>query len=321
MAVYTEVRDDELAAFVSTYDIGEVTSFKGIAEGVENSNYLLKTDQDDFILTLYEKRVNREDLPFFIGLMEHLAAKGIACPTPVKDRNGQTLRELAGRPCALISFLEGMWVRRPLPHHCSELGKALAEMHLAALDYNGTRANTLSLYDWRPLFEQSKPQADTVQDGLAAEIDEELTRLEADWPSGLPQGVIHADMFPNNVFFMGDKLSGIIDYYFACNDAFTYDIAICLNAWCFEHDGAFNTTKARAMLASYGAVRPLLKSEFDALPLMARGASVRFLLTRLYDWLNTPQGALVKPLNPLEYLQKLRFHKHVETAREYGLDQ
>jgi len=320
MAVYTEVPDDELNAFIDTYDIGKVTSCKGIAEGVENTNYLLKTDQNDFILTLYEKRVNRKDLPFFINLMEHLAANNIACPTPVKDRQGKVLRELAGRPCALISFLQGMWVRRPLPNHCAELGKAMAGLHLAAQNFEGYRKNSLSVRDWRPLFEQSKAQADSVQIGLTREIEEELDRLEADWPTGLPQGIIHADMFPNNVFFIGEHLSGIIDYYFACSDALVYDIAICLNAWCFEHDGAFNTTKARAMLSAYQAVRPLSKDEFDALPLMARGASLRFLLTRLYDWLNIPDGAMVKPHDPLEYLRKLRFHKHIITASEYGLD-
>ncbi len=320
MAVYTEVGDDELNAFIDTYDIGRVTSCKGIAEGVENTNYLLKTDKNDFILTLYEKRVDRKDLPFFINLMEHLAASNIACPTPIKDRKGRILRELAGRPCALISFLQGMWVRRPRPDHCAELGKAMAQLHLASLDFDGARVNSLSLKDWRPLFEQSKSQANSVQAGLAEEIEQELSRLETRWPQGLPQGIIHADLFPNNVFFIGDKLSGIIDYYFACTDALVYDIAICLNAWCFEHDGSFNITKARAMLSAYQAVRPLSKAEFDALPLMARGASLRFLLTRLYDWLNTPAGAMVKPHDPLEYLRYLRFHKHIESASEYGLD-
>ena len=320
MAVYTEVGDDELNAFIDTYDIGTVTSCKGIAEGVENTNYLLKTDQNDFILTLYEKRVDRKDLPFFINLMEHLAASNIACPTPIRDRKGRILRELAGRPCALISFLQGMWVRRPQPNHCAELGKAMANLHLASLEFDGARENSLSLKDWRPLFEQSKSQADSVQVGLADEIEQELTRLETQWPQGLPQGIIHADLFPNNVFFIGDRLSGIIDYYFACTDALVYDIGICLNAWCFEQDGAFNTTKARAMLSAYQAVRPLSKTEFDALPLMARGAALRFLLTRLYDWLNTPAGAMVKPHDPLEYLRYLRFHKHIESASEYGLD-
>ncbi len=320
MAVYTEVPDDELNAFIATYDIGKVTSCKGIAEGVENTNYLLKTDQNDYILTLYEKRVNAEELPFFINLMEHLAARNIACPTPVKDREGKVLRELAGRPCALISFLQGMWVRRPLPNHCAELGKAMAGLHLAAVDFDGYRANSLSVSDWRPLFEQSKAHADSVQAGLKQEIEEELSRLEDNWPDGLPQGIIHADLFPNNVFFIGDRLSGIIDYYFACSDALVYDIAICLNAWCFETDGSFNTTKARAMLSAYQAVRPLSQAEFDALPMMARGASLRFLLTRLYDWLNTPAGAMVKPHDPLEYLRYLRFHKHIKTASEYGLN-
>lgn len=320
MAVYTEVSDEELDAFIATYDIGKVTAFKGIAEGVENSNYLMKTDQGEFILTLYEKRVAREDLPFFIGLMEHLADQGIACPTPIKDRQGNTLRELAGRPCAVISFLDGISVRRPRLHHCAELGQALAGLHLATSSYAGGRTNTLAVKDWRGLFEQSRSHANDISRGLEDELLIELDALEKGWPSDLPQGVIHADMFPNNVFFIGDRLSGIIDYYFACTDALVYDIGICLNAWCFEHDGAFNTTKARALIAAYQSVRPLSAEEFDALPIMARGASLRFLLTRLYDWINTPEGALVKPLDPLEYLHKLRFHRHITSSKEYGLD-
>ncbi|MCG8435924.1 MAG: phosphotransferase, partial [Gammaproteobacteria bacterium] len=202
MAVYTEVADDELAEFIATYDVGELLSFKGIAEGVENSNYLVRTDRAEFILTLYEKRVRREDLPFFLGLMEHLAERGIACPTPVHDLNGNTLRELADRPCALITFLSGLWVRRPQPHHCAEVGKALGNMHTAALDYPQTRKNALCVSDWRGLFELSASHANTVAEGLAQEVEAELTEIEKAWPDGLPVGTIHADLFPDNVFFL-----------------------------------------------------------------------------------------------------------------------
>uniref|UniRef100_UPI003BAC2FE4 homoserine kinase n=1 Tax=Stappia sp. TaxID=1870903 RepID=UPI003BAC2FE4 len=319
MAVYTDVSDEELVGFVAGYDIGEVLALKGIAEGVENSNYLLHTRQGYFILTLYEKRVEPADLPFFLGLMQHLAARGISCPQPVANRAGETLGTLAGRPAAVITFLDGMWVRRPQRVHCAELGKTLAEFHNAGRDFGIVRPNALSVGSWRPLFAQSRDQADTIVEGLAGELTEELDVLEAKWPDDLPAGVIHADLFPDNVFFIGERLSGLIDFYFACNDALAYDLAICLNAWCFEPDLSFNVTKARALLNGYRSVRELTPAEFDSLPLLARGAALRFLLTRLHDWLRVPEGALVTPKDPREYLRKLRFHQSVVTAADYGL--
>ena len=320
MAVYTEVPDDELARFIADYDVGVLTSYKGIAEGVENSNYLVHTDRGAFILTLYEKRVDPDDLPFFLGLMEHFALKDLACPIPVKDREGRALKQLAGRPAALITFLEGMWIRRPEGRHCASLGQALARMHLASQDFAMTRPNALSCASWRPLLEQSGQQANDIAPDLYDELNRELDALEANWPADLPTGVIHADLFPDNVFFLGDRLSGIIDFYFACTDAYAYDIAVCLNAWCFEIDGSLNVTKARALLSAYQGERKLERAEYDALPLLARGSSMRFLLTRLYDWLNTPDGALVQPKDPIEYLSKLRFHRSVANAQEYGID-
>lgn len=320
MAVYTEVPDEELEAFLAAYEVGELLSYKGIAEGVENSNFLLHTSQGNFILTLYEKRTAAHDLPFFLGLMNHLAFKGLACPTPLRTRTGEMLGTLAGRPAAIVSFLDGIWVRRPQPKHCAELGAALATLHLAGRDFALKRPNGLGVQDWRGLFESSRVRADEVASGLAAEIETELAYFEKDWPRDLPQGVIHADLFPDNVFFIGERLSGLIDFYFACNDAFAYDIAICLNAWCFEADGSFNITKARALLQSYSGKRPLTPQEIAALPLLARGAAMRFLLTRLYDWLNRPAGALVQPKNPLEYLKRLRFHRNVAGPQAYGLD-
>jgi homoserine kinase type II len=319
MAVYTDVSDEELADFVAGYDIGGVLALKGIAEGVENSNYLLHTQSGYYILTLYEKRVERGDLPFFLELMRHLAARGISCPQPVADRSGSMLGELAGRPAAIISFLDGMWVRRPKREHCAALGEALARFHLAGADFSMSRPNTLSVASWRPLLAGSIDQADTIVEGLGAELSAELDHLESRWPDGLPAGVIHADLFPDNVFFLGEKLSGLIDFYFACNDAFAYDVAICLNAWCFEPDLSFNVTKARALLNGYRAVRGFTDAEFASLPLLARGAALRFLLTRLHDWLRVPEGALVTPKDPREYLRKLRFHQGVATASDYGL--
>lgn len=320
MAVYTEVSDEELEAFVAGYDIGEVMSFKGIAEGVENSNYLLQTDRGQYILTLYEKRTKPEDLPFFLDLMEHLAARGLACPTPLHGRDGAALRTLCGRPAAMVSFLTGMSARRLGLNHCAALGGAMAEMHVAGADFAQSRRNDLSVAGWRPLFDLEKHRADEVKPGLAAFIAAELDVLEQNWPTTLPSGLIHADLFPDNVFFHGDKVSGIIDFYFACTDALVYDIAICLNAWCFEPDGSFNATKARLMLNGYRKVRPLSAEELQALPLLARGAAMRFLLTRLYDWVNTPAGALVKRKDPLEYYRKLRFHQGISGPGAYGIE-
>ena len=319
MAVYTEVSDEDLAKFIASYDLGALLSYKGIAEGVENTNYLLHTGKGPFFLTLYEKRVDPSELPFFLGLMEHLANAGLTCPTPVHDAEGRTLRALAGRPAALVTFLEGVWIRRPQPRHCLEVGKALARMHLAGRSFEGRRANALGLAGWRPLFERFKPQADDVAPGLSATIEQELGYLEGHWPAGLDHGVIHADLFPDNVFFLGDRLSGLIDFYFACNDMLAYDVAICLNAWCFEVDGSLNVTKARALLAGYQGTRKLGDAEIAALPLLARGAALRFLLTRLYDWLTVPEGALVVPKDPLEYYRKLRFHRGVTDVGAYGL--
>jgi homoserine kinase type II len=319
MAVYTDVSDEDLAAFIAAYDIGGLISCKGIAEGVENSNFLLHADKGQFILTLYEKRVNEADLPFFLALMAHLAGKGIATPLPVKARDGEALRRLAGRPAVLVTFLDGMSARRPTAEQCGQLGEALARLHAAGADFaSHSRVNALGPHGWRPLLERSGPAANSVQAGLYGFADEELLVLESRWPRGLPAGVIHADLFPDNVFFLRGALSGIIDLYFACNDLLAYDLAICLNAWCFEPDYAFNITKGAALIAGYERVRALAPEEREALPVLCRGAAIRFMLTRLYDWLNVPPGALVKPHDPMAYYRRLRTHQKVATAAEYG---
>ena len=320
MAVYTDVSDNELRQFMQSYGLGEVTSFKGIAEGVENTNYLVETTNGRYILTLYEKRVATEDLPFFLGLLGHLADRGLSCPTPLRDLKGSHLNELAGRPAALVTFLDGISVSRPTPEHCAELGTALAKMHLAGSDYRQTRKNTLSLEGWQKLFDRITDKADEISEGLSGLIAEELDFLNANWPHNLPSGIIHADLFPDNVFFLGQRLSGLIDFYFACNDALAYDIAICMNAWCFEAHNEFNITKARQLLGHYTRLRPLTSDEGRALPVLCRGAAMRFLLTRTHDWLYTPKNALVRPKNPSEYIAKLRFHQSVSSAGEYGLD-
>ncbi len=319
MAVYTEVSDEALAGFLTEYDLGGMVAFRGIAEGVENSNYQLRTTGGDFILTLYERRVDPAELPWFLGLMEHLCSRGITCPLPVRGRDGASLRMLAGRPACITTFLPGVWPRRVRPAHCAPVGAALAALHLAGADYPVERANALGPEGWRPLLERCLPRADEVQPGLAVQLETALARILTDWPAGLPRGHIHADLFPDNVFFLDGAVSGLIDFYFAATDLFAYDLAVCLNAWCFEADLAFNVTKARAMLRAYAACRALSPAERAALPVLCQGAAIRFLLTRLYDWVNTPPGALVTRKDPLEYLGRLRFHLMAKDEHAYGL--
>lgn len=319
MAVYTEVFDDDLSTFVQQYDIGKPIALKGIAEGVENSNFLLVTDRSTFILTLYERRVVEADLPYFLGLLRHVAQAGLPCPQPVAALDGGVLRRLNGRPAAVFTFLNGASPHRPTADQCAQVGGALARLHLAGLSYGPTRPNALSVGGWGALFDDIRDRADTVLPGLKDELQRELAFLGASWPTDLPSGVIHADLFPDNVFFLDGQLSGLIDFYFACNDFFAYDLCICLNAWCFENEREFNVTKARNMIDSYRKVRPLGAGERAALPLLARGAALRFLLTRVYDRLNAPEGALVTLKDPAEYLHKLRFHQATRDVSAWGV--
>jgi homoserine kinase type II len=320
MAVYTHADPGELDSLLAGYAIGGLRCLTGIQEGVENSNFRLETEGGGrYILTIYERRVDRADLPFFLGLMEHLARAGVPCPLPVRDREGRTLRDLGGKPAAIVSFLDGRWPRRVTVPRCQALGAALADLHLAGQGFGLRRPNALALPGWRHLFEGCRGKADAVEPGLEALIAAELDHLAARWPGDLPQGVIHADLFPDNVFFEGDEVTGVIDFYFACDDLLAYDLAICLNAWCFESDLSFNITKAKALLEGYRARRPLSRDELDALPVLARGAALRFLMTRLYDWLHQVEGALVKPKDPREYLRKLRFHRGIEGISAYSL--
>ena len=309
MAVYTKIPDEALEVFIEEYDIGKIQFLKGIEEGVENSNFLLKTDRGTYILTIYEKRVEINDLPFFLGLMDHLASKNFPCPTPLHGCDGEALRKLCDKPAALISFMTGLGARRITSNHCLAVGNAAAKLHMAAKDFDLSRKNSLDIPAWRKIFELTKARAGEIDDRIVIEIEKELEVLDQNWPENLPSGIIHADLFPDNVFFKGKKLSGIIDFYFACNGFLAYEIATCINAWCFERDGSFNSNKASSLIEGYNSVRPLEKIEIDFLPLLARGSALRFLLTRLYDLLNHPEGALVNPKDPLEYLERLRFHK------------
>jgi homoserine kinase type II len=319
MAVYTEVTDEALTAFLALFEIGSVVAFRGIAEGVENSNYALKTTEGEFILTLYEKRVDPVDLPWFLGLMEHLAAQGLPCALPVRARNGANLNPLAGRIAAITTFLPGVWPRRVTVEHCEPLGAALARFHLAGTGFAPVRANALGPGGWTPLLEKCLDRADTVMAGLGAELSVALQEILREWPKDLPSGHIHADLFPDNVFFLDGDISGLIDFYFAATDFYAYDVAVCLNAWCFERDFSFNVTKSRALLRGYTAHRALSAPERAALPVLAQGSAMRFLLTRLYDWLHAAQGAMVTPKDPLDYYRRLRFHRAAISEAAYGI--
>jgi homoserine kinase type II len=318
MAVYTEVSFEELERLLARYDIGEPLSFKGIAEGIENSNFYLQTDRGAFILTLYEKRVAAQDLPFFLGLMEHLAGRGVHCPLPVKTRDGHSLVTLNRRSAAIVTFLTGIALRRPDAAHCAAAATVMAGLHKCGEGFALSRANALGPKGWRPLAEAIHG-ADAIEGGLTGLINGSLEELVSGWPGGLPGGVIHADFFPDNVLFVGNEVGGVIDFYFACNDAYVYDLAIMLNSWCFELDGSFNITKGQAVINAYRASRGLSEAEVAALPVLMRGSALRFLLTRTYDWLNPDPNALVRPKDPREYSKKLRFHNKVKHAREYGL--
>lgn len=319
MAVYTHVTDEQLNDFLAGFDLGAAVSFKGIAEGVENTNFLLVTEKGRYILTLYEKRVNKSDLPFFLDLIDHLAAKGIICPTPLHDKAGKSLKHCAGRPAAIFTFLDGMSIRRPTAHHCAALGAAMARFHQAGLTFEHSRENSFSIAGMQRFFTGIEGDTNSIDPALENMLSGELGFLEANWPGGLPTGIIHADLFPDNVFFLGEEISGLIDFYFACTDYLGLDLAITLNAWCFEPDHSFNVTKAGRLLSAYHQHRPITPAEINALPILCRAAALRFLLTRTHDWLLPSDGALVAKKDPLEYMRKLKFHQSITNPSSYGL--
>jgi homoserine kinase type II len=319
VAVYTDVSDADLATLLGQYNLGPALALKGIAEGVENSNFFLETQAGRFILTIFERRVRAEDLPFFMAVKAHLADRGIPCPAPQPTKTGALTAVVAGKPCAIVSFLTGVSPKRPTAGQCQAIGEMLGRMHLALADFPGRRANTLGPLAWRGLISPRMEAAENLGPGLARAIGEDLDRLEQTWPQDLTQGVIHADLFPDNALLLGDQVGGVIDFYFACTDALAYDLAVCLNAWCFEPDRSFNLTKSRALLSGYQRVRPLSAAEQAALPTLAAGAAMRFFATRIADWAATPPGALVRPKDPMDYAHRLAFHRQVRGSGDYGL--
>lgn len=310
MAVYTQVSAEALSALLDLYDAGSLVSAKGIAEGVENSNYLVDTTTHRFILTLYEKRVDSGDLPFFMALLDHLADKGLPVPRAVRDRAGRQIQQVAGRPACLIEFLPGVSVSHPTPAQAQAAGAALGQMHAALADFTEDRPNTLGLVDWHALAARCGPDLDQIAPGLGVRVAEELSWLDRHWPSTLPRSVIHADLFPDNVLMRGASVTGMIDFYFACSDVRAWDVAVTHSAWCFENDGTgFHADRAAALIAGYDETFGLSDAERAAFPALARGSCLRFMLTRAWDWLNTPTDAMVTRKDPLAFLRRLDFYR------------
>lgn len=321
MAVYTEPTDEELASLLAGWGLSAPLAFKGIAEGVQNSNFLLETAEGRFIMTIYEKSVNVDDLPFYLGATETAANKGIPAARPVPTLTGATTQNIRGKTCALCTFLAGVSAKRPTASQARSVGVALAQLHLALQDFPLSRANDLAPTDWAAMWKGRDIDSEDLEIGTAAAIKGDLAIIAQNWPTDLPKGTIHADLFPDNVLYIGDTVSGLIDFYFACTDFLAYDIAVMLNAWCFEPNGReFDLTKGRSLLAGYQSVRPLNQAELDALPLLARGAALRFFLTRLIDWTTQMDGALVKKKDPRDYTSRLAFHRAALSAKDYGAD-
>lgn len=309
MAVYTHLSADDLAGLVAEYDVGELVSAKGIAEGVSNSNWLVETTSGRFILTMYEHRIEESDLPFFLGLLDHLSAKGSPVPRTIHDRAGAAFRTIHGKAVALIEFLPGVSIDTPRPAQARAVGEALAGIHLAAADFPHQRRNTMDLAEWRRLLAECGERLAEIDAGLPDLVAEELAFLEANWPRDLPRSVIHADLFPDNVLMLGNRVSGLIDFYFACTDVMAYDLAVTHAAWCFAADGSFRPAIAEALLEGYHARRPLPAEAWAALPVLARGAAMRFLSSRAYDWLHTPVDALVTRKDPMVFSRRLAFYR------------
>lgn len=319
MAVYTHITEKDLSTCLDQFKLGKLQGFEGIADGVENTNYRIETDQSRYILTLFEKRVNAEELPFYLSYMEHLQQAGIPCPTAATDTSGARIFTMNGKAAIITSFLEGVWPKDGITTgHCRAVGDVLARMHNAAATFRIKRHNTMALPAWRSLIQASASEADTLEDGLDAFLEAEIAALEKSWPRNLPRGAVHADLFPDNVFFKDEKISGVIDFYFACTDLFIYDLMLTLNPWCFDKSGALDTEKSAALLSAYHAVRPLSAAEVNTLPLMGRAAAVRIIATRLYDWFNPAKGAVVTPKDPREHIRILKFHQSVESVAAYG---
>ena len=320
MAVYTKLSKKDLIEFFSKYNIGKIQKHEEIKEGIENTNYLIQTEKGKFILTLYEKRVDEKDLPFFISLMRNLFDKKFPSPEPIINKNGNYISEIFDKKAAVVSFLDGKAKQILNPLDCYEVGVYTAKLHLITKNLVSKRKNKLSVKSWREIYNRVKKDCSKIHPNLSNTIEKNLNEIEMDWPKNIPSGIIHADLFPDNIFFKKNKLSGIIDFYFSCNDYYAFEIAICLNALCFEGKNenlSFNVTKAKKFIEGYSSVRNLTDDEKKSLKVLCKGAAIRFLLTRVFDYLNLIEGAIVKIKDPLEYLKRLEFHESVKNYNDY----
>jgi len=320
MAVYTKLSEKELNKFFLKYNLGKFLNYKEIKEGIENTNYLIHLERGKFILTLYEKRVEEKDLPFFISLMRNLFDKNFPSPEPIVNKNGNYINEIAGKKAAVVSFLEGKAKKNLSPNDCYEVGINTANMHLITKNLTGKRENKLSVNSWRKIYDKVKKDCSQIHPKLTDIVENNLNQIEKNWPKNIPSGIIHADLFPDNIFFKNNKLSGIIDYYFSCYDFYAFEIAICLNALCFEGKNenlSFNVTKAKKFIDGYSSKRKLNENEKESLKILCQGAAIRFLLTRVFDYLNLIEGAVVKIKDPIEYLKRLEFHNNVKNYQDY----
>jgi homoserine kinase type II len=320
MAVYTKLSENELEVFFSKYNLGKLLNYKGIKEGIENTNYFIQTEKGKFILTLYEKRVEEKDLPFFINLMRNLFDKNFPSPEPIINKNGNYISKILEKKAAVVSFLDGYTKKVLNPNDCREVGINTAKLHLITKDLTGKRENKLSINSWRKIYIKVKKNCSKIHPNLPEIIEKNLDEIEKNWPKNIPSGIIHADLFPDNIFFKNNKLSGIIDYYFSCYDYYAFEIAICLNALCFEGKSenlSFNVTKAKKFIDGYSNIRKLTEEEKKSLKVLCQGAAIRFLLTRVFDYLNLTEGAIVKIKDPVEYLKRLEFHDSVTNYQDY----
>ena len=320
MAVYTKLSETNLKEFFSKYSIGKIQKHKEIKEGIENTNYFIQTEKGKFILTLYEKRVDEKDLPFFIGLMKNLFNKKFPSPEPIINKNGNYISEISNKKAAVVSFLDGKAKKVLNPLDCYEVGVYAAKLHSITKNLISKRANKLSVNSWRQIYNRVKKDCSKIHPNLSNIIEKNLNEIETNWPQNIPAGIIHADLFPDNIFFNKNKLSGIIDFYFSCNDYYAFEIAICLNALCFEGKNenlSFNVTKAKKFIDGYSSVRNLNADEKKSLKILCKGAAIRFLLTRVFDYLNLIEGAIVKIKDPVEYLKRLEFHENVKNYNDY----
>jgi len=320
MAVYTKLSKDELENFFLSYGLGKLLNYKGIKEGIENTNYSIQTEKGKFILTLYEKRVEEKDLPFFISLMRNLYDKKFPSPEPIINNNGNYISEIKGKKAAVVSFLNGSAKKILNPNDCYEVGINTGKLHAITKNLKGNRKNKLSFISWKKIYDKVKKDCSKIHPSLPEIIEKNLNEIEEKWPKNIPSGIIHADLFPDNIFFKDNKLSGIIDYYFSCNDFYAFEIAICLNALCFEGSSenlSFNVTKAKKFIDGYSSIRKLTDDEKNSLKILCKGAALRFLLTRVFDYLNLIEGAIVKIKDPVEYLKRLEFHENVKNYQDY----